>query len=155
MPVPTHNPECKTIIYKTICWDCKKAVWYFACSCGSIVLFDSKGWPWPEHKDSCSIYRIKHLWKSGWSFARIKRKIELASREYNQPIPPEVKDYLSRFEQAIEGRSEIIIDLLPTEEPIQFAGKILKIDSVNFYNRFGFPQSSISTALLGDLVTEL
>lgn len=46
--VPTHGPDCETRTYKTRCSQCRKHVFFFACSCQSAVFFDSLGHPWLE-----------------------------------------------------------------------------------------------------------
>lgn len=47
--IPTHGPCCQTWAYGTKCWHCGKAINVVRCTCGSAVLFESLGWPWPEH----------------------------------------------------------------------------------------------------------
>jgi hypothetical protein len=150
MPVPTHRADCKTIIYQTKCWDCGKPVWYFACSCGSLVLFNAKDPPWPQHKDTCSIYWIKQFIQEGRSIAGIRRIINEEARRLGKRVPIEVEQLLTRY----EGGKEIVVDVLPTEEPILITGSIKKLDSVNFYKRFGFLVNPITTAVLGELAKE-
>ncbi len=51
MPVPTHGYDCQTRIFPVRCKTCKKEpIWIFSCTCGSVVRFDAKGPPWPEHE---------------------------------------------------------------------------------------------------------
>ena len=52
MPIPTHGPSCQTLIYDTSCWHCQRTISVLQCTCGSAVLFDERGPPWPEH--SCA-----------------------------------------------------------------------------------------------------
>ncbi len=50
MPPPTHGPHCRTIFcYPRACSDCRQEVYYWSCTCGSHVLFDQLGEPWPKH----------------------------------------------------------------------------------------------------------
>ncbi len=49
MPVPTHSPFCQTLVYPTSCWYCQQDIHVLQCSCGSAVLFDDIGPPWPKH----------------------------------------------------------------------------------------------------------
>ena len=49
MSVPTHGPFCETLIYETTCWSCQQEIYVLQCSCGSAVLFDDIGRPWPKH----------------------------------------------------------------------------------------------------------
>lgn len=52
MPVPTHGPFCQTLVYPTSSWYCQQSIFVLQCTCGSAVLFDALGWPWPKH--TCS-----------------------------------------------------------------------------------------------------
>lgn len=47
--VPSHGPQCDTRTYPTRCRYCETAVFFFQCSCGSRMLFDDLGEPWPRH----------------------------------------------------------------------------------------------------------
>ena len=49
MSIPTHGPSCQTLVYPTSCWYCQQAIFVLQCSCGSAVLFDQLGAPWPRH----------------------------------------------------------------------------------------------------------
>ena len=50
MPIPTHGPFCQTWIYPVDCRDCGSGIHILQCTCGSCVLLDEVGWPWPEHQ---------------------------------------------------------------------------------------------------------
>ena len=51
MPPPTHSPHCRTVCcYPRACPDCRQEVYYWSCTCGSYVLFDQLGEPWPKHE---------------------------------------------------------------------------------------------------------
>ncbi len=50
MPVPTHGPRCRTLFCRpSKCLYCNQTVHHWSCSCGSSVLFDKLGEPWPQH----------------------------------------------------------------------------------------------------------
>ena len=50
MPAPTHGPHCRTVAcYQSTCKECRQEVYYWSCNCGSQVLFDRLGEPWPLH----------------------------------------------------------------------------------------------------------
>nr|MBP6739041.1 hypothetical protein [Leptospiraceae bacterium] len=49
MSVPTHSSSCRSKAFPIICKGCGVTVFYFTCSCGSKVFFDSLGYPWTEH----------------------------------------------------------------------------------------------------------
>lgn len=51
MPVPTHGSRCRTLFCRpSRCGDCSQEVFHWACTCGSHVLFDALGDPWPRHQ---------------------------------------------------------------------------------------------------------
>lgn len=49
MAIPTHGPSCRTWTYPTACWECGEAIQILQCTCGSVVLLEAMGWPWPRH----------------------------------------------------------------------------------------------------------
>ena len=49
MPIPGHGRFCKTRSYPTRCKDCGQTIFFVSCTCGSTMLFDDLGWPWPKH----------------------------------------------------------------------------------------------------------
>ena len=49
MSVPTRGPFCQTLIYDTLCWYCQQDIWILQCTCGSVVLLEAPGAPWPKH----------------------------------------------------------------------------------------------------------
>ena len=49
MPIPGHGPFCKTRSYPRKCKYCGQKIFFVSCTCGSAMLFDRLGWPWPEH----------------------------------------------------------------------------------------------------------
>ena len=49
MSIPTHGPFCQTWVYSTRCWDCQQDIHVLQCTCGSAVLLDALGAPWPKH----------------------------------------------------------------------------------------------------------
>ena len=67
MPIPTHGPFCQTLIYPTSCWYCEQSIHVLQCSCGSAVLFDEIGPPWPKHACSNISGGIGGSGLSGWN----------------------------------------------------------------------------------------
>lgn len=49
MGVPNHGAGCTSHTHPTSCRYCGDKVYYFQCSCGSKLLFDELGNPWPRH----------------------------------------------------------------------------------------------------------
>lgn len=50
LSIPSHGPFCKTRNFPTTCMDCQQKIFIVTCSCGSTVLFDHPGPPWPRHQ---------------------------------------------------------------------------------------------------------
>lgn len=51
MSVPTHKANCRKLFCRpSYCSGCGRRVFHWACTCGSSVLFDSLGDPWPKHE---------------------------------------------------------------------------------------------------------
>ena len=44
-----HGVYCKTITFPLKCKYCQQQIFFFSCDCGSRVLFDELGPPWPRH----------------------------------------------------------------------------------------------------------
>ena len=65
MSIPTHGPSCQTLVYGTSCWYCQQEIFVLQCSCGSAVLFDELGAPWPKH--ACAGGGIGGSGLSGWT----------------------------------------------------------------------------------------
>ncbi len=95
MPVPTHDASCQSLTYPTSCWYCQRKIFVFQCSCGSSVLFDELGWPWPRH--NCP----------DWPGDQIP--VELRELEPPEPIPPGQHDTRRIDPAAGEERSLLVV----------------------------------------------
>lgn len=45
-----HGRRCNSQTFPTNCRDCGDPIFVFTCNCGSAVLFDELGQPWPKHR---------------------------------------------------------------------------------------------------------
>ena len=54
MSVPTHGPDCSTRTFQSKCKYCGDVIFFFSCTCGSRLIFNELGYPWPLH--SCRDY---------------------------------------------------------------------------------------------------
>lgn len=151
MSVPTHRAGCQTVTWKTNCPDCHKPVYFFACTCGSKVFFDSLGDPWPLHADTCPIYHARILINTGSDPRTIRRLLDSEAKVRGLPIPPELDQYLAGY--GAPGRI-YYNDELPSNEPCNIVGLVYEVNKINFYKRFGLDDNLIIRKLLGDLVTE-
>jgi len=151
MSVPTHREDCQTRTWKTNCPDCRKPVYFFACTCGSKVFFDALGDPWPLHADSCPIYHARTMINSGADPMAIRRLLDSESKVSRVPIPAELDQYLSGY--GAPGKI-YYNDELPSDDPSDIEGRIHEINKINFFKRFELDDNLIIRRLLGKLVTE-
>ena len=49
MSIPTHGPYCRTKTFPVDCRYCSSTIFLLQCTCGSAVLLEELGWPWPRH----------------------------------------------------------------------------------------------------------
>lgn len=53
---PIHGHWCGSRVFPAKCRYCGQKIFIFTCDCGSRILFNELGYPWPKH--SCSEYQI-------------------------------------------------------------------------------------------------
>ena len=49
MPIPTHPPDCQTLLYPLNCRGCNDEIYHLSCNHNSSVLLDDNRPPWPVH----------------------------------------------------------------------------------------------------------
>jgi hypothetical protein len=52
VPIPGHAPQCATKTRPSTCAACGAGVFWLSCTCGSVLLLDALGDPWPLHRCS-------------------------------------------------------------------------------------------------------
>ena len=99
MPCPTHGDGCETVTYRTHCQRCGHRVFYFSCSEGSKVFFDSLGDPWPRHEDSCPAQAAQRfIAETGTPPAVTRGIIRAHARDLGIQIPQSVLQSLDEIE---------------------------------------------------------
>jgi hypothetical protein len=153
MSVPTHREGCSTRMWQTTCPDCGEDVFFFCCSCGSRIYFDSPGKPWPQHGDRCISYMIRVLRDvDGVPEQHIRSLVEEYSATTGVPIPPDAESILSHL-GLDDRRRAYIANIAAGKEDAEVEGKIVHMNKqVNFFKRFGFPENNIGSGMLGKLV---
>lgn len=136
MRVPTHARWCQTIASPTDCRTCGVRIWWFTCTCDSVVLFDALGPPWPEHP--CFVFH-SHRAQTGASAERaLDYLLNIWAPRTGRRIPDEVLNALqreARLEKAARKGSVLRID--PGSEAFDFIGRIAELNpKINFYRRF-------------------
>ena len=105
MSVPTHGPYCQTLVYGTSCWDCQEGIWILTCTCGSAVLLDECGPPWPKH-DCSNRYGAGGVGGSGLSgWVAFNKLLELGvpiSADVRQKIFPRSQNSARNAERGAE-----------------------------------------------------
>jgi hypothetical protein len=155
MSVPTHSEECQSKAFKTLCFDCGQEVYFFMCSCGSKVLFDSLGHPWPIHSCEESQVRIavsllEH--SSLLTHDEIYAKILLHSNKSGMPVSERAMELIDRY--LSERKKPFQIKKIGHSAEVHFViGRIHQINNnINMYTRMGLPKNMANAAgLLGDL----
>ena len=119
MSVPTHGSFCQTKTYPVKCWACQKSIFVFQCTCGSCILFDDLGDPWPRHQCMGDVGSggIGGSGFSGWQavevlrsrgypitdyvldkiFPKDKQKKKTKGDEWNRSIDPEDKKIIKHI----------------------------------------------------------
>ena len=106
MPVPTHGPFCQTLVYPTSCWYCQQDIHVLQCTCGSAVLFDALGSPWPKHECSGTggTGGIGGSGLSGWEAVDVLRA-------HGAPISHDVLKKIFPGEQSERRSAESSVDM--------------------------------------------
>lgn len=78
----THGSWCNSFAYPTHCWYCGRGIYFFGCNCGSRVLFDDLGIPWPKHL--CVQGLIKRF---GFSQQQVDEMVRRRARELEVDAP--------------------------------------------------------------------
>lgn len=154
MAIPTHDYTCITKAFATECPDCKERVFYFSCSCGSKVFFDSLGAPWPEH--DCRARQIRETIAFVKNIERmtddeIHRVIEQFSSEQGIEVPEHLWDMIE-FEVGKRKYPLAVNELECDGQPREIYGRVMQVNQVNLYKKFGLTQGTdLSEILLGEL----
>ena len=86
MPVPSHGLFCQSRVFPISCWYCDQRIHILRCSCGSTVLFDALGWPWPLHR--CPEYRDLNGVGGGDGSVGVPDSLEHTARASSLPERP-------------------------------------------------------------------
>lgn len=147
MPVPTHDPSCRTKVWDTSCPRCGEHVFFFLCSCGSKVFFDALGHPWPQHNDTCLAIRIHELRESErLSLDDVEQIVHAESVRRGASIPANVRTIFRSLDYQETGRGTVLT-LTPGPEPREFTGTISGTNQqVNFFKRLKLEDNIIGRA---------
>lgn len=148
----SHGWWCNARTIPMRCKYCKDRVFYFTCDHGSKVLFDSLGWPWPEHHCPgylASIYGVETI-----ELALAARMMEPGYTTRGARVAREYAEQVrQQSERDRQARRQVIDMEPPRNSSVEDIGQIEDIsDVVNVFKQFGVePENSLGVALLGPL----
>jgi len=155
MPIPTHRIECTTKAFRTTCQDCNEDVWFFKCSCGSMVFFNALGFPWQIH--FCKSAEIRERLEllqdiERYSVDEIYKLITEHEKKYHTEVSDEI---LEMIENVIGKRKyNFRTETVEVNEELDVVdGKVMEYNrEVNLAKRFGYDVSSpFTSGLMGSI----
>ncbi len=147
MAVPTHREDCQTQLFPWRCPDCGDRVYFFGCTCGSRVFFDTPGPPWDLHSDHCIHFLIRELREiRGLNDNEIVRMVREHARETNVTPSKDIHDYIDNQ----HGPKKLsVLEVLPGEDDQMTLGVVREVNKVNFEKRFGIEGTPLGRQFLG------
>lgn len=162
MSVPTHISSCRSKAFPIICKGCGVTVFYFTCSCGSKVFFDSLGYPWTEHicqdlKDEMELVAGINEFKQKYNSSdyEIRDFLRQHSEKTGKVISKEKSDLLNRKLGRINIKNKYLEP--PFDKNVQgIEGTVSIINKdINFANLFKIDPSNVfGKAFLGNFLKE-
>lgn len=162
MSVPTHSSSCRSKAFPIICKGCGVTIFYFTCSCGSKVFFDSLGYPWTEHicqdlKDEMELVNGINEFKQKYNSSdfEIRDFIKQHSVRTGKIISKEKTDLLNRKLGRINIKTKYLEP--PFDQKIKgIEGTVSIINKdINFANLFKIDSSNVfGKAFLGNFLNE-
>lgn len=158
----THGWWCNSKTIPMTCKFCGDQIFWLSCDCGSSVLFDELGWPWPQHRcaglaPKPTLSRLGTEDLSGSILGRLNRdKADAIARLIEANIE---RDYVEAIKRAAKGvkqrqrqsswviRQDPYHNLETTER-----GIITEINrDANIFKKAGVNAGSVGVSLLGQL----
>ncbi len=156
MPVPNHSSSCLTRAFKTRCRYCDEEVYYFFCTCGTKLLFESLGPPWPIHycldevEDIINIITDTYGTVDQSALNRIKIISEERGFELSDETLQKINIYLRKNDNKQTKKK-----IQPIKVETLVLGQIMSIrHKINFFKRLKIQETTIGSQLLGDFVKE-
>jgi hypothetical protein len=141
-------------MWGTNCPDCGDGVFFFSCTCGSRIFFDSVGPPWPLHAERCHLYQVRVFRAAGNSARHARQLVESEALRRGIRIPENVAKKLRADEYAETGQVKIIL-VRPQSDGQEIAGVVIsEALQVNFFKRLKYPDNAFSRGFLGKLAAE-
>src|SRR5437870_19831 len=125
MSVPNHGSSCITHTFPCRCPHCASPVFYFSCSCGSKVFFETLDPPLTEHE--CLPMHVGQLRKKGYNGEEIRRIVEAHAVEKCHAIPTALLDGLDLGTSTVRREAEILT-LLPDGSEFMIEGDVTNVN---------------------------
>ncbi len=151
--MPIHGPWCSSTTWKTRCLGCGEPVFFFQCNCGSRVLFDELGRPWPIH--DCETSWTRRLVRRRDATGGISVEISEGVTAYRPPDGA-IDESVAQAARRRQNKPDPIVRMEPKDDTdVQIVGVLRekRID-VDVYRSLGLPQTSMSAGFLGVLATD-
>jgi len=133
MPIPSHGPFCKTWVYETSYWHCSNQIAVLQCSCGSAVLFDEVGKPWPKHHcGGRGQHKLGENKKGAWDNGLSGWSAVDQLRSFGMPIKPEVIRTVFGNKTDVSGNKSVNPDIKAIA-PSKGANKQLIVHLMEFH----------------------
>lgn len=114
MPVPTHRPDCHTEKYfKTKCQFCGKQIFFWSCTCGSRLFFETRDPDWIKHDCRNTSQTVANK-------SSVQQQINLKPTDISNPLIecPFCGERMRGKDLARHARlSHVKTDLMTDEEP--------------------------------------
>ncbi|HNO29939.1 MAG TPA: hypothetical protein PKN15_14195 [Chitinophagales bacterium] len=153
MGVPTHDSSCITFIKNTHCGRCGQSVYYFQCSHGSKVFFETIGYPWRPHFCDFDVIddTIEELLTQGYSEKEILNII------YKKGVPDEAKREVIEDKLGRKTNKQIIKEISNLGDEWILSGKVISVNpKVNLLKRLNISlDDNLKRSLAGDLAIHM
>ena len=156
MSVPNHSSSCLTRAFKTSCRYCDEKVYYFFCTCGTKLLFESLGPPWPIHycldevEDIIDVITDTYGTVDQSALNRIRIISEERGFELSDETVDKLKSYLTK-----NDKKQIRRIIQPSDQETLVIGIVMSIrHNINFFKRLNIENTPIGKQLLGQFGKE-
>jgi hypothetical protein len=156
MSIPNHSSSCLTRAFKTRCRYCGEEVYYFFCTCGTKLLFESLGPPWPIHycldevEDIIDVITDTYGTVDQSALNRIKIISEERGFELSDESLQKIKSYLRKNDNKQTKKK-----IQPIEAETLVFGQIMSIrHNINFFKKLKIQETIIGSQLLGNFGKE-
>lgn len=143
------------MLWATRCPDCRAAVYFFSCNCGSKVFFNLAQPPWDPHRDGCIPYLARDLRDNGgYGPGDVLRMVEHHANSHGLAIDPKLHKEL-RIADGKTRRLLTVIEVAPANLTCDIICEVIQVDErINFFKMVGYPENQASRTFLGTLASE-